>query len=68
MTHLSYAEDRQLALRYPDIGVILRRPRALSNHRSGGPDLDQQRPDSDAKSVARIDLRKDATESIATSP
>jgi 5'-nucleotidase / UDP-sugar diphosphatase len=60
VTHLSYAEDRQLALRYPDIGVILGGHEHYQITAVVGQTL-ISKAGSDAKSVARIDLRKDAT-------
>jgi len=60
VTHLSYEEDRQLALRYPDIGVILGGHEHFPITAVVGGTL-ITKAGSDAKAVARIDLRKGPT-------
>ena len=60
VTHLSYEEDRQLAQRYPDVGVILGGHEHYPITAVVGRTL-ISKAGSDGKQVARIDLRKDAT-------
>jgi 2',3'-cyclic-nucleotide 2'-phosphodiesterase (5'-nucleotidase family) len=60
VTHLSYDEDRQLALRYPDISVILGGHEHYPITAVVGRTL-ISKAGSDAKRVARIDLRKDGS-------
>ena len=60
VTHLSYDEDRRLALRYPDIGVILGGHEHYPITAVVGRTL-ISKAGADAEFVARIDVRKDAS-------
>ena len=60
LTHLSYAQDRELARRYPDIAVIVGGHEHFPISAFVGSTL-ISKAGSDAKQVARIDLRQDAS-------